>query len=328
MTAVKQGARSTRSLVEGALLAALASLFALLSLTPPLFFLTLAIPVPLAIVGYRYGMRTATLSAVVALILTFLVSGSPMAVGTVISAGAAGLVIAHGVRRGYEAIRTVLLATGVAFVSWVGEFLFSLWVMGVNLWTQQVKLQQAAMEKSLEWQRTLVGKLPGAVSPEQLAAVEQQFRSLAHTLPSLWPALIIMGSFLAGVVNYGIIRASFRRLKLGEVPAFPPFKGWRLPEWFGWMGVLAFAVGYADAAWHLSGAKMLYDNLFYLCLYAFLIEGLAVSWYYFDRWGMDKFTRFLAVGLGFMVGFGGVVLLAIGFLDIFLDFRKPREGEA
>jgi uncharacterized protein YybS (DUF2232 family) len=322
------GGRPTRSLVEGALLAALASLFALLSLVPPLFFLDFAIPVPLAIVGYRYGMRRAALSAVVALLLTFLLSGSPFAVASVLSFGALGLAVAHGVRRGYPAIRTVLLGTAVAFLATVGQFLFSLWVMGVNLWAEQVRIYQLSLEKSLEWQKGFFPKLPGAPPPGQLQAAEEQFRAISRQLPHLGPALFIAGSFLLGVMNYGIIRSSFRRLKLGEVPAFPPFRTWRLPEWVGWMGILAFAAGYADAMWHLTGAKVLYDNLFYLCLYAFLIEGLAVSWYYFDRWGWDKTTRALLLIFGFLTGVGWVIILAVGFLDLFLDYRRPREDEA
>ncbi|MGE5553782.1 MAG: YybS family protein [Betaproteobacteria bacterium] len=322
------GGRTTRSLVEGALLAALASLFAVLSLVPGLFFLDFAIPVPLAIVGYRYGLRTAGLSAAVALALAFLLSGSPFVVGSVLSFGALGLAAAYGVRRGWPAIQTVLLGTGVAFLAAVGQFLFSLWVMGVNLLAEQVKLYRSSIEQSLEWQRRLLRRTPNAIPPEQLKAIEEQFRVVGEQLPHLGPALFVAGSFLLGVVNYGIIQASFRRLKLGEVPAFPPFRTWRLPEWVGWMGVLAVAAGYADAVWHLTGAKVLYDNLFYLCLYAFLIEGLAVAWYYFDRWGWDKVSRVLVLVFGFMTGIGMMILLAIGFLDIFLDYRQPREGAA
>lgn len=308
-------------------MAALASLFAVLGLTPPLFFLALAIPVPLTIVGYRYGLRLASLSAAVAVILTFMLSGSPIAVGEVISAGAAGLVIAHGVRRGYPAARTVLLASGVAFLTWVGEFFVSLWLMGVNLWEQQVKLNQAGLEQSLKMQQSLARKAPSLVDPEQLKALEQQTRLFVRILPGLWPFFIVSTSVTAGIVNYGLIRASFRRLKLGEAPAFPPFRTWRFPEWVGWSALAAFAAGYANAVWHVSALRAAAYNLFLLGLFCFLIEGLAVAWYYFDGWRVDKVTRWMILGFGLVSGFGLFALLIVGFLDIFLDFRRPREGD-
>lgn len=317
----------TKSLVEGALFAALASLFAVLGLTPPLFFLTLAIPVPLTIVGYRYGLRTAGLSGFVAVVLTLIISGSPIAVGEVVSAAAAGLVIAYGVRRGYPAAKTVLLATGVAFVTWVAEFLVSLGIMGINIWEQTVKLNQEGLKQGLQMQRGFAEKVPGLVDPKQLEAFEQQTRFYMDILPSLWPFFIIGTSFTAGVMNYGIIRGSFRRLKLGEVPGFPPFRSWRLPDWVGWLALGAFAAGYADALWHVPGMKAAAYNLFLLGLFAFLIEGLAVSWYYFDRWRVDRFTRALILVFGLMSGVGLFALLIVGFLDLFLDLRRPGEGE-
>lgn len=318
----------TRSLVEGALFAALTSLFALLGLVPALFFLQFAIPVPLTIVGYRYGLRTATLSASVALVVTFIISGNPIAVGMVLSFGVIGLVIAYGVRRSYPAVRTVLLATGASFVSLVGDFLFALWVLGINQWTEFLSIQEEATKRSLEFQRSLTQKMPGFFSPAQFQLFETQTREFMKMVPRLWPFFIVAGSFLLGVINYGIIRASFKRLKLGEVPAFPPFRAWRLPEWVGWAGVAAFVAGYADAVWHLTGAGLAWNNLSYLCLYAFLIEGLSVAWYYFDRWRWDKATRWLAVVFGFLALKDLVIWIvgAIGFFDIFLNYRKPREG--
>lgn len=322
------GRFNARSLVEGALFAALASLFAIVGLLPPLFFVSLAIPVPLTIVGYRYGLRTAFASATVAVLLTFLLSGSPIAVGMVISAAAAGLVISYGVRRGFPAIRTVLLATAVSVVVWIVQFFWSLWVTGLNLWHSEVKLNRSMLDQTLKSLREMQKKNPGLMAPEQVKLFEEATRQFAGKLPNLWGMLIGAGSFVASVIDYGIIRASFRRLKLGEVPAFPPFKSWRLPDWVGGVALGAYGLGYAGALYGLGWATVAFDNLFYLCLYAFLIEGLAVAWYYFDKWGWDKVTRIMLVGFGFLTGIGLFILAGIGFLDIFMDYRQPREGEA
>ncbi|MDI6871489.1 MAG: DUF2232 domain-containing protein [Bacillota bacterium] len=324
-----EGRTGARSLVEGALFAALASLFAVAGLLPWLAILHLAIPIPLTIVGYRYGLRRAAASAAVAVALTFLLSGSPVAVGEVIAAAAAGLVIAYGVRRGYPAIQTVLLASGAGLVTLVGQFFFSLWFLGINLWQEALKFQRTFMDQVLKVMRDSVQKAPNPATLQQLKAWEQGFQEAARQAPHMWPAAVVTAAFLAGALNYGIIRLTFRRLKLGELPAFPPFRLWRLPEWVGWAGLAAYAAGYADAAWHLTGAKAVFDNLFNLCLYAFLIEGLAVAWYYFDRWKVDRLTRWV-IALFALWAFGAVtfwVVVAIGFLDIFLDYREPREGE-
>jgi uncharacterized protein YybS (DUF2232 family) len=221
----------------------------------------------------------------------------------------------------------VFLATGASLVSWVVEFFFSLWVMGLNIWHQEVKLEREGLKQGMELQKKLQQKLPGTVRPEDLARLEESSKWFMRILPGLWPFLIAGSSFTAGVIDYGIIRASFRRLKLGEVPAFPAFKTWRLPQWVGWIGLAAFGAGYAQAIWPSRALEIVALNLFLLSLFAFLIEGLAVSWYYFDKWGLDKVTRIVIAVFAFMIPVGALVLLAIGFLDIFLDYRQPREGE-
>lgn len=313
---------TARSLVEGALFAALAAVFAIIgNWIPPLFFLSLAIPVPLTIVTYRYGLRTAIVSAVVAAGLAGLVGGSPGLLIAVISSAAGGLAIGYGVKKGYGAIRTVLIAGVVAFFTTLFQFVFSLWVLGVNLWKDYLRQTALAQKESLKLMRRF-----SFVPKEQLKLQETQAQEMAKVLPGLWPFILVAASLMAGVVNYWVVRQSFKRLKLGEVPAFPPFRSWRLPEWLGWLGLAAFAAAYLGAVYRVPGMGPLASNLFLLALGGFFIEGLSVTWYYFDRWGVDKVSRWVILYFAMAVGLGLIVVVGVGFLDIFLDFRQPKEG--
>ncbi|MGE5509472.1 MAG: YybS family protein [Chitinophagales bacterium] len=318
----ESGRFTARSLVEGALFAALAAVFAIIgNWIPPLFFLSFAIPVPLTIVTYRYGLPTAILSAIVAAGLSGLVGGSPGLLITVISSAAGGLAIGYGVKKGYSAIRTVLLAGVVAFFATLLQFVFSLWVLGVNLWKDYLRETELAQKQSLNLMKRF-----SFVPKEQLKAQEAQTKAMAKALPGLWPFILVATSLMAGLVDYWIVRQSFKRLKLGEVPAFPPFKSWRLPEWMGWLGLAAFAAAYLGTVYRVPGMGALASNLFLLAMGGFFIEGLSLTCYYFDRWGVDKISRWVILYFAIAVGIGLVVVAVAGFLDLFFDFRQPKEG--
>ena len=84
---------NTKSLVEGALLAAINIILSIMALYMPILgtFATLVWPVPIVILGIRHGLRTSILSTVVAGIFVAILSGPFQAVNIVISFGLIGI---------------------------------------------------------------------------------------------------------------------------------------------------------------------------------------------------------------------------------------------
>ncbi|HHV19081.1 MAG TPA: DUF2232 domain-containing protein, partial [Thermoanaerobacterales bacterium] len=80
---------NTKSLVEGALLAAINIILSIMAIYMPILgtFATLIWPVPIVILGIRHGIKTSILSTVVAGIFVAILSGPFQAITIVVSFG-------------------------------------------------------------------------------------------------------------------------------------------------------------------------------------------------------------------------------------------------
>ncbi|MER3459712.1 MAG: hypothetical protein C4303_00400, partial [candidate division GAL15 bacterium] len=164
----------TASLTEGALLAALTALVALLVAlfgSPGL----VAAPLPLFVLTYRRGIRTALLSAVVAGLVLTPFFGFPQGLLFVAAFAPVGLVQGVVARRGGEGVagRAVLLGAAVGLVVTVLSLVVTRYVVGLDPLQALVEAQGKAAQAAADLSRRL------GAPPQQV----QQMEQLAHQMP-------------------------------------------------------------------------------------------------------------------------------------------------
>lgn len=314
----------------------LAASAVLLALAGSFFFLPLlyVAPAPVAALVYRYGQRTGIVTALFILIVVGLsqqriVFGaaatlldelpsralSLVALTVLVTIGLIGIVLGGAWREGASRWQALWLGVGGALLP--GVFLAASFWFG-----QGVDLLQLLFDG---WTTLMRGFLEQAVAggmPEDTATAlsdmigqsEQSFPLLKPIVPGLMFITALVGVHLNGALAVGILsRSKFRP------PPFPPFVTWRFP----WPFALGFILGHVLAlVARFNGnlaAAMVGENLLMVTGFVFVIQGVAILVYVFERRQVATFLRVLAVLV--LLWWWPMVLTWFGVLDTWFHFR-------
>ncbi|BAS29433.1 DUF2232 domain-containing protein [Limnochorda pilosa] len=306
-------------------------------LVPPLL---LFLPVPLAVLtdlrGWRAGVAWSLAAAgAVAVLhgwmgleagtretLPLLLSGALL----VLLVAGMGLVGGHAYRRDWHPalchLAPAVFALGVLAIVWVAA-----WVAwGVDVVRLAVESWRSVMEES--FLRSLEA---GGASASQLEAWRANLEQMAQGVFLLFPAGLAVTTGFWSVVAQWL--AGRWLLGLGR-PLRPvkPFGRWRFPWMLAWGYIAGQLLLVAVRAQRLTGSEAtllaLGLNLVFFFTHLFFVEGLAVVWFYLEKWGVGKGGRWL-VSILLLTPFLPLVepVAWLGMLDAWLDFRKlQREG--
>ena len=125
--------RKTKRLTEAAAAAAIAAMFVLLKLIAPfLVFVTMIVAAsPLAAVAYFHGMRWGLGASAAVVLLVTMIGGPEIGLTTAVYAGALGMAMGYGFRRGWGAGRTIALTAAAYVVEMSYKVIFSIYVLGI-----------------------------------------------------------------------------------------------------------------------------------------------------------------------------------------------------
>jgi len=307
----------TASLTEGALLAALTALVALLVAlfgSPGL----VAAPLPLFVLTYRRGIRTALLSAVVAGLVLTPFFGFPQGLLFVAAFAPVGLVQGVVARRGGEGVagRAVLLGAAVGLVVTVLSLVVTRYVVGLDPLQALVEAQGKAAQAAADLSRRL------GAPPQQV----QQMEQLAHQMPQLvrtiLPAAVVLGVLVWAYGAYALARHVMRRLGT-ELPGFPPILTWRLPPVGAVVLALPVLAGAVLQPWVPQLARVLAANGFMAGVMVFAFFGVLTMLHYLQSREVPRAGRALAVVAVVLMGdLGTFAMVALGLVDLWLDLRK------
>lgn len=303
---------STRSLTEGAMLAAITVLLSLLGayFLPYLFFIT---PVPLIILVYRHGMRAGILVALTAALLGGVVISMITTMIFLLILGLVGIALGEALREGFSPPRIMLVGTVTSVVALLLLFAVATLLFDVNL----IETTFSALEKSLRQVTELYGKM--GVDEEKLLgtfSVEELLRVLRLTLPV---ALLSSAIFIT-FINYWLARLILLRLGV-RLPWFRPFQQWRFPWYLAWGYILGRGLLLLTPQTRPSTLLAIGLNLEIFFNYVFLLQGLAIIWFFFDKHNVPKLVRWLAVFFALNPLFSTLIVWG-GVLDTWFNFRK------
>ncbi len=302
--------KDTKTLTEGAVLAALTVLISTLYLYLPLPLLV-AIPVPLLVLTYRHGIGSAIPVAFVAALLAGLFSHLVQGVVLVLSMGALGLALGEGLRQGFGPIRTLFWGTLVMTIVSVATFFITLWITGIN--------SLETMVKSITESFTMVTELYQnmGLNTEAMPMSAEQFGQMVRLI---FPATMVVSSATIACLSYwlgGMVLG-----KLGSpIARLPKLAAWIFPRWlgFGTLGLM-LALLAPVPPW----LNVIITNLYYIGFLLLALEGLALAWHLISKLTVGKVVK--VVLLVFLFLLAPWLLVWVGFADNFADYRGLRRG--
>ncbi|MGE5587357.1 MAG: YybS family protein [Clostridia bacterium] len=303
---------ATRTLVESALLVAIATVFCVLDAYVPVF--ALVYPLPIVVLVVRRGVKVGAWATAVTIAATSMIVGPLQGLTVLAKVGVIGITLAWCIRRRFAPLRTLLVTSVAVAVSMAFILGLSAWLGGFSP-AELEETFRKSLGSAMDFYRSL--GMPEA----QLQQVQTQMSQLIEVAKVILPASLVMAVVGVAGVNYLLARLVLGRLgyKMEEIP---PFDRWRIPWPFGWGYVAALALSMLGQA---RGAPLVWKagaNLLSLFSTLFLVQGIALGWYLMNRYRLNTAVRIL---LGVFAVLNPTVLQIVswvGLFDAWFDFRK------
>ncbi|MDO4582260.1 MAG: YybS family protein [Bacillota bacterium] len=316
-----------RAITEGAMMAAIALLLAVIGAYVPLLSILglLLYPLPFAVLILRRGLKAGVLATFVTFALSVILLTLPQALLMLIQYGLLGIFLGYCFRKQRGALFTLGVSTIIAAVGTLGGLLASLFVSGLGLEAILTQMQLITDQ----YVAAIVAQ-PGAAElmiPAGMS-VEEFGDYLLEFMQRLLPASLVLSAMLMTFICYSVSSAVLRRLRY-HILKLPPLAEWRIDWRLSWGLIAALGAGQLGRLWQLEWLSMIGDNLLYVFGVVLFISGLS-----FIIWVL-RFTRanfFIKLLLIFLlIQFASItiyLLIMLGVFDPLFDLRAKISARA
>jgi uncharacterized protein YybS (DUF2232 family) len=307
----------TRSLTEGAMLGAITVLVAILG--EYIGIPSIIVPIPLMLLVYRQGFQYGILAAVAGALISSLVAGHVFSGLTIIIWGFVGVAVGMALREKFSFPK--LMVVGIIanlVVIGLNVLLYSL-LIGGNILNDMLAMFSESIDQAIRMSESM------GVQGEVL----QQYQALQSLVPTVLrvglPSMLLVYAVSMSYINLAIGRGVLRRLGDTTMPWVVPFTQWRLPAYFAFIFFFGLAITTAVQIVELPlWLEFLGLNAFFISFYSYLVAGLSLAWYYFQKKNVPKIARVLLLLLLFTTQLLLLILVFLTIADAVFDFRRLK----
>lgn len=304
----------TRTLIEAALLVAIAAVILIISSAVP-FFAPLGLmvwPVSITLLTFKYNLRVSILSLVVLLLV---VVGFIGPINTVLWGsmyGIPAIVLGVCLKRMLSPFSTVMAMTIAIFIIFILSIKVSTVITGVDILEFNFQVMEDSFKRSSEIMRSM------GVSDEQINQAMQAFN--IGILKMLLPGILGISSLTIAFIIYYFAGAIFRRLGI-RVNELKPMDQWYINN------NLSFGLFFITvAAWFMTYLKVnnsdiVFNSVFVIFTFAFIVNGLALASWFLKSRGLPGKIRIPIIAFILLSAFSQI-LFYLGLIDYVLDFRR------
>lgn len=313
------GVITVRGLSEGAMMAALTLILAVISMYVPILNIIapLLFPAPLALVVLRHGLKLGSLCAVSVLLLCSMLLGLPHTLFLFVQFGFLGLYFGWCFRQKIRAAYILFGGVMLSSAAIVFSFVFPSLVAGVSLEQYQAMIMSFIsdyvnmLQQSGNSELVMRGMTPAAY----LTFMEDFFRRLL-------PGMLMISAMMLTWLCYVLMCKLLRRFGY-EVGKLPAFINWRLDWRFLWALIIALALAGLGSRFGYDMVARVGDNLLMAFAPILLVCGISVAAWLLKSWRVATFIKILLVLFVVQV-FGGAIeiFILVGVFDPLFDFRR------
>ncbi len=225
--------------------------------------------------------------------------------------GIVGLTIS-AVASSNNSIEKTIIYPALIIIGAIGAFfIYSGFVLSIHPW----KLVQQFVDQAIEHNINLYAQLP--FDKEEISLMRNSKPMLVSFFTGIFPAGAIIGSVTIVWINVLIGRENLRKAAL----TFPRLEGlskWSAPEFLIWIFIISGGL----LLFPNEQIKFLSLNIFILACFIYLLQGLAILSFLFQKKYVPAFFRYLFYFLIAVQQFLMIPIAIVGLFDIWVDFRK------
>ena len=305
---------NVKALVEAGAMSSIAVITGLVSAFVPLIYPF--IPLPITLLGLRQGVKWSTMASFVTGVIIMMLT-DPIRGLKVMTFCLIGIALGQALRRELSPGRTLFWGSIAAAIALAAYAALTALLLGINPLAVNTAPLEHAFQLSLNFYRGL------GINDGQLADIQ----ALGQTTIEMSKAVVLTSFVLLSVaiaaVNFFAARLVLKRL--GRViPAFPPFKLWRLPRYVLFVVIIGTALSYLGQNRHIEWLHNLGIDLQSLGFLLVFAQGLAVFYYLADKYNLSRLTRGIILLMIFVNNIFSFVVAYAGAFDLALDYRRLR----
>ncbi|MCG6533087.1 MAG: YybS family protein [Syntrophales bacterium LBB04] len=245
----------------------------------------------------------------VAVVLTL--SGAAANLPFLFITGFLGLFLSEIFRRNYSIEKTVVYPVTVILMLWCSFIVLQSLSAGEEPWRLVEDYIGRNIQESIQFYAQL------DIPAEQIDLLKDNFKQITNFLASIFPSLVLVSASFIVWLNILAAREIFQRTGMWQ-PDFGDLSRWKAPERLIWLLIAAGGILLVP----VSLARIVSLNLVIVCLFAYLLHGLAIISFLFKTKNVHRSFRILCYFLIFAQQYIILLLVAIGVFDLWVDFRK------
>ncbi|WP_196590781.1 YybS family protein [Pectinatus frisingensis] len=306
--------RTTRPLVESAMLTAVTIIMAIMGTALPMFFFLLYIlPIPIAVNIFRHGLRWGVISIAASALIAGSVFGIYSAVTVITVTIFVSPALGIGFRR-FSPTKNLIITIAASLISIALALGAAFLIMGVNFLTDFQTALNTATQASIEIYKTM--GLTDADIQSQSGQIEKIVKLIMLSLP----AGIALSAVGSAFVNFILTQRLLKRLGERTLAGLPAFAQWHMPI------IFLFLFGFSLVGMYWGSTRdisLLYNvsfNINYFSSMFCRLQGLSLLYCALQHFKLPTAPKIMIMVLVIFTPFMEIFMY-VGLFDMIFDYR-------
>ncbi len=298
---------------------AITTLIAMAGLYLPVLGFVVSVFVPLPVLFYRAKLGRSQ-GALILIAVTFIVASvmgrwSITSTAFFFELGLVGFILSEVFSMNLSVEKTVAVTTGVVIAT--GGVMLGVYglLSTKSLWGLMSDYLQGNLQLALAIYKEM------EVSEERIAILSQSMEGILYVMLRITPAIAIVATLFVVWSNLLLARPLLRSRDL-FCPDFGTLNEWKAPEPLVWLVILSGVLILMPN----QGLRLLGINGLIIMMMIYFFQGIAIVSFYFEKKQFPKLLRGVLYGLIALQQLVLLLVIAAGFLDMWIDFRRMKKG--
>ena len=317
---------STKSLAEAAFMAGIIAIINIATLYIPFLDVIglIVLPIIVAIVYYRNGIKYSIGNIVVSAIIVAISINPVSAIISGVSYGIVGITLGYCLKSNKNKYNTLVLL----IIAYIISMIVQVWLTSklisnisiVQFMNNELNTYADGLKEYIAQTKTVYSSM--GMGSAQLQILDQISSIFTVEILSMFiPAAIFIVGFIQAYATKLFAQIIFKKLKYTEVK-FLRFSEFYISNLVGATLIAIISIGGIIGGRGIKWGLFLYNSTLLLTIIILSVNGVATTDYFLrNKIGMSNGVRIFLLALLFMIG-SPIIFGIIGFIEMMLDFRK------
>jgi len=281
-------------------------------------FVGMLIPLPILFYRAKLGRSSGLVILVAASLIVAAMVGRHSLVTAVFlfEVGLVGLVLQELFETNLSVEKTVAITAGVVIAT--GGLMLALYSLlsATSPWTVASSYLTRSAALAIDMYREM------GASEEDVDIAAEAVEGIVYIALRILPSIVVVATLFLVWTNLLLARFLFQSKRL-FYPDFGKLSQWKAPEPLVW-AVIASGIMLLVGN---SGITMIGINSLIIMMMIYFFQGIAIVSFYLEKKQFPRLLRIMLYGLIAMQQLLLLLVIAVGFFDTWIDFRRERKVE-